>query len=336
MQATRKDLLHNELMKEILRIRIDTLWNMLALQRQGRLPPVDAEKATGDLDDKGGLFLPGGLVLHDYEGRPITPEPVRDRNPAAFRAAVRQAMSHDGAHLIYPGGIARAKLGNSAFSRMASSILHNRREALRRDSRIGDRVPERIGSQEICKSHCPTWVPPPYGSRTSLGSDLAVCLTEPRMYFLQCLEYFDLRADEAAALWEGLKAARQPLGTAELTLAPPLVVTCHNTRYRDSNLVGLTRLCGYGMFGEFATLTMEPVNADLLHEMESPRDHLAPDEITAEFDGQQIAIVLRLYPRTTPGARLLKGVVTMPVSPVRDLDLDLERITAEARARYGV
>ena len=48
------------------------------------------------------------------------------------------------------------------------------------------------------------------------------------------------------------------------------------------------------------------------------------------------AAVLRQYPRTNPGARLLKGVIATLVSPERDLGLDLQRITAEARERYLV
>ena len=36
--ATKRELLGNALMREIVRIRIDTLWNMLALRKAGRLP----------------------------------------------------------------------------------------------------------------------------------------------------------------------------------------------------------------------------------------------------------------------------------------------------------
>ena len=96
----KKELLGNELMKEIVAIRIDTMWNMLALRKGGGLPPIDAEKATGDLDDKGALFLPGGLVLQDWEGMPIEVEPFRDRKARTFRRTVREAMRGDGAHLI--------------------------------------------------------------------------------------------------------------------------------------------------------------------------------------------------------------------------------------------
>ncbi len=337
MAVTKKELLGSELMREILRIRIDTLWSMLGLLRDGRHPPVDAEKSTGDLDDKGGLFVPGGLVLHDWEGNPVRPVALADGKAATFRSAVRVALRHDGAHLLSAAGVARAKLGNSAFARMSSSILHNRREALRRRRRLGEHPPARIGSRAISKSHCPPWVPAPFGSRTSLSSDLAVCLCEPRMYFLQCLEYYELRAAEAEALWQGIKESRQPvLGDDGVVLAPPLVVTCHNTRYREANLIGLTRLCGFGRFGEFATISAEPLGTDLLHELEVGRERIAADEIVATYDGIEVALVLRVYPRTNPGARLLKGVTTSLISAERDLGLDVEAITEEARERYDV
>lgn len=335
--ATRKELLGNELMREIVTIRIDAMWNMLALRKSGRLPPVDAEKATGDLDDKGGLFLPGGLVIQDWEGNPVAPQRFKDRTSPSLHQAVRHAMRFDGAHLIYAEGIAPAvKLGNTAFARMAASILENRREALRRRG-IGDRRPDRIHSADICKSYCPPSIQPPYGSRTSLSSDISACLTEPRMYFRQCQDYYSLRGNEGDRLWEGIKAARQPLiGDDGAVLAPPFIVTCHSTRYREANLTGLTRISGFGKFGEFATLTLEQVSAEVLHEVESGRVQFTADELVADWEGTQVVVIMRVYPQTNPGARLLKGVSTMLVSPERDLGLDVGRIGVEARKRYGL
>lgn len=335
--ATKKELLGSELMREIAAIRIDTMWNMLALKQAGRMPPIDAEKATGDLDDKGGMFMPAGLVLQDWEGKPIAPERYKDRTAATFHRSIRHAMRFDGVHLVDHDGIATCvKLGNTAFSRMAGSILENRREVLRRRG-IGERPPARIGSAEMCKSYCPTYIGAPYGSRTSLSSDISVCLTEPRLFFRLCQDYYNLRGDDAALLWDGIKRARLPvLGADDVVLAPPYLITCHNTRYREPSLTGLTRISGFGKFGEFATFTLEQVSADLLHEIESGRVQISEDELVATHDGVQVVAILRLYPRTSPGARLLKGVSTMLVSPERDLGLDLAKITAEAKKRYGI
>src|SRR4030095_7816266 len=118
----KKELLGSELIREIAAIRIDALWNMLALRQSGRMPAIDAEKATGDLDDKGGLFLPAGIVLQDWEGKQVEPEKLKDRSAAHFRRSIRNAMRFDGAVLINADGIATSvKLGNSEFARLASS-----------------------------------------------------------------------------------------------------------------------------------------------------------------------------------------------------------------------
>ncbi len=330
---TKKDLLGNELIKEIISIRIDTLWNMIALKLSGRFPPVDAEKATGDFDDKGALFVPGGFVFQDWEENPIRKRPL---SPSAdgFRRAVRNAMQFDGAHLLYQDGIStRMKLGNTAFAKIASSILETKREALRRQAGLGDRRPAKIGSVDISKSYCPTYIPAPYGARTSLSSDISVCLTEPRMYFRQCEIYFNIRGTEADRFWTGIKNSMQPITVKkEVVLAQPHIVTCHSTRYREEVFTGITRISGFGRFGEFATFTLEQVTNELLHELD--RTQLGQDEIIADYYDNHAVAVLRIYPRTNPGARLRKGVTAMLVSPEKDLGLDLQEITIAAKKRY--
>jgi hypothetical protein len=336
--ATKKELLGSELMRELVRIRIDTVWNMIALRQTGRFPPIDAEKATGHFDDKGALFLPGGIVFQDWEGNSIRKRPYKDLAPESFRRAVRSAMRHDGAHLLYHDAIAaRVKLGNTAFARIASSILENKRDALRRRPGLAERRPDKIRSHDITRSYCPTCVPFPYGTRTSLSSEVSVCLTEPRMYFRQCESYFSLRGTEADRVWKGIRTARQPvMGKNDVVLAPPFVVTCHNTRYREEIYTGITRISGFGKFGEFATLTFEEATTELLHEGDSGRAQFSPDEIIADYDGNKVVGVLRVYPRTNPGARLLKGVTTLFFSPEKELGLDLATITADSRRRYKV
>lgn len=336
--ATKKELLGNELMKEIVKIRIDTLWNMLAMQARGRMPPIDAEKATGDFDDKGALFVPGGFVLQDWEGNPIVPVSFEDRGADAFRAMLRHAMRHDGAHLIFHEGLAPSvKLGNTSFAKIAASILENKNEARRRRTGTGERRPARLSSADISRSYCPTHMTAPYGSRTSLSSDLSACFTEPRMYLLHTEAYFSMRREDADRLWLGIKASRQPvLGKGDVVLAPPMLVTCHSTRYREDVFVGLTRISGYGKFGEFATFTLERSTTELLHELEVNRTQWSAEDYVAEQGDVQVVAVLRTYPPTNPGARLLKGVTSSLVSVEKDLGLDLAAITAQARKRYGV
>ncbi len=332
---SKKDLLGNELIREIVSIRIDTLWNMIALKLSGRFPPVDAEKATGDFDDKGALFVPGGFVFQDWEENPIRKRPL-STSPEGFRRSLRNAMQFDGAHLLYQDGIStRVKLGNTAFAKIASTILETKREALRRQTGLGDRRPAKIRSADISKSYCPTYIPAPYGARTSLSSDISVCLTEPRMYFSQCEIYFNLRGTEADRFWTGIKNSMQPITVKkDVVLAQPRMVTCHSTRYREEVFTGITRISGFGKFGEFATFTLEQVTSELLHELD--RTQLSQDEIIADYYDNKVVAVLRIYPRTNPGARLKKGVTAMLVSPEKDLEIDLQEINIAAKKRYNL
>lgn len=332
---SKKEVLGNELLKEIISIRIDTLWNMIALKLSGRFPPVDAEKATGDFDDKGALFVPGGFAFQDWEENPIRKRPYSP-SPDGFHRMIRNAMQFDGAHLLYQDGIStRVKLGNTAFAKIASSILETKKEALRRQTGLGDRRPAKIGSAEISKSYCPTYIPAPYGSRTSLSSDISVCLTEARMYFRQAEIYFNIRGTEADRFWAGVKNSMRPITLKkDVILAQPHMVTCHSTRYREEVFTGITRISGFGRFGEFATFTLEQVTTELLHELD--RSQVGSDDIIADYYDNQVVAVLRIYPRTNPGARLRKGVAVMLVSPEKDLDLDLQEITISAKKRYNL
>jgi hypothetical protein len=101
-----KILLDNELMREILAARVDTLWRMIGLMDKGLLPAPEAEGATGDLDNKGGLFVPGGLVFYDSDRRRIQVPGSGALGPRAFRDGIQAAMRHDNASLLFRDGIA--------------------------------------------------------------------------------------------------------------------------------------------------------------------------------------------------------------------------------------
>jgi hypothetical protein len=63
----KKSIIENELMKEIISIRIDTLWKMITQKTENRLPEIDEEGATGKFDNKGAIFIPGGLIYQDVD-----------------------------------------------------------------------------------------------------------------------------------------------------------------------------------------------------------------------------------------------------------------------------
>jgi len=59
------------MMKEIVSIRVDALWKMLSQKKDGLFPEPYEEGATGKLDNKGAIFIPGGLIYKDVDEMPI-------------------------------------------------------------------------------------------------------------------------------------------------------------------------------------------------------------------------------------------------------------------------
>jgi len=326
--ATKKELVGSELMREVIYARIDTLWKMLALQKDGYFPKVDEEGATGEFDNKGAVFVPGGLVLEDSDRNSIVKQPY-----GRFKDAVRAAMRFDNATLLFQDGIASGvNLNNGFFADIASRILANKIAALKR-KKLGEEAPARITSEEITRSYCPSSISTPYGSRTRLSSCISVCLTEPRMYFEQCRANFGLREDDEKKAWDEIRLSGKPVVRGENALALPHIVVCHDARYRESSLVGMTRILGIGKFGEFATFTLEEATTALLHEVDVTKTQPSSDEIVATYDGKNYVGVLRTYPATTLGKRSPRSQ-TLLVSPEKDLGLKVKKIEEEARERY--
>jgi hypothetical protein len=325
------------LMKEIISIRMDTLWRMLGLRKEGRLPKVDEEGATGEFDNKGAMFIPGGFIFEDSDRKPIEKNSVPNMDAAEFRKRVRAAMHYDNATLIYEDGIVPAvNLDNGFFAKIAGSILSFKQEATKRKPLLSNDPPDRIQSRHITKSYCPTFISPPYGARTKLSSCIAACLIRPSMYYVQCRMGLGLRGREEKEFWDGIKASRKPvMDKDDKMLAGPYVVVCHNTRYRREVLTGITKILGFGKFGEFAVFTLEEATNDLLHELDYGKSEFNTGDVFAEYEGLQVVGVLRVYPKTTPGKRLQR-TTPMLVSPSKDLELDLETITEDAKIRYNV
>jgi len=333
--VAKKDLIGNELMKEIISIRFDTMWKMLALRKGGYFPKPDEEGAAGEFDNKGAIFVPGGFIFADSDRRAVKVEKLGELDGPAFRKKIREAMRFDNAILFYPEGMAvSVNLDNGFFSEMAGHILAIKQAALKRKPIMANEPPPQVDSRDITRSYCPFYMEPPYGSRTKLSSCLAACLIESRMYFIQCRNAFGLRSGEDRQLWENIRTSRRPIiGRDKKVLAPPYVVVCHTTRYRENALGGMTRILGFGKFGEFASFALEEVTSELLNEIGGGKTQIRPTDVFAEVDDLKVVGVLRTYSPTTPGKRR-KKFTTRLVSPSRDLELNLEDLAQEAMERY--
>jgi hypothetical protein len=114
--VSKKSIVDNELMREVIAIRIDTLWKMIGQKTQNRLPEIEEEGATGKFDNKGAIFIPGGLIYQDADEQKVRYESRGGMSGPEFREKVRSAMRFDNAILLYPDGLAAGiNLDNGFF-----------------------------------------------------------------------------------------------------------------------------------------------------------------------------------------------------------------------------
>lgn len=318
--VTKKSIIDNELLKEIIIIRFDTLWRMLGQDASGFMPAKDDEGATGKFDNKGAIFIPGGLVYQDVDEQFIRYKQYGSISGKEFREKIRDAMKYDNATLLYHDGIAAGiNLDGGFFSRAARRIYTYKRAAYRRVMKVGNSTPIEIGSDDIIKSHCPIYMKPPYGARTRISSCLSVGLMNPPMFYAYYKTELNFSQKQAERFGVDLDRAReQTLSEDGKVLYPPYIVVCHDTRYKDNNYTGLTRVLGIGKFGEFATITFETVSLPLVKELKRKKMKYKPEDVFAEYDGTAILCLLRIYNSTNPGKRSLKYGLHI-ISPKEDL-----------------
>jgi hypothetical protein len=318
-----------------MRIRVDSLGKLLELHERGQFPKVYEEGATGEFDNKGALFVPGGLVFEDSDRQPVRREKYASHAGSSFRKLVRNCMQNDNATLLFADGFqAGVNLDNGFFAEMSSQILATRMAVRQRPRALERRPPKRIISNAVCRSQCPESVPPPYGARTKVSSCVAVCLVEPRLYHIQCRNAYALAGLANRRAWERIRSSSRPIvGNNGKVLVPPYVVVCHQTRYMANTLGGITRILGIGAFGEFATITLDIATAELENELREKHVTWSDSEVFAVCDGKPVLGVIRTYPPTAPGARS-RGSHVMLISPRKDLGLNTDRILRDARQRY--
>jgi hypothetical protein len=90
---------------------------MLSCLQQGQLPGINEEGATGKLDNKGAIFIPGGLVYQDVDEKQVSYDPLGSLNETIFREKIRASMQYDNATLLFPDGLATASTWTAVFLR---------------------------------------------------------------------------------------------------------------------------------------------------------------------------------------------------------------------------
>jgi hypothetical protein len=337
IMLTKKEILGSVLIKELIAIRTDTLWRMLACLQQGQLPGINEEGATGKFDNKGAIFIPGGLIYQDVDEKTVSYESLGPLSVSVFREKIRASMQFDNATLLFPDGLVNSlNLDSGFFTRAARRIYTFKTAAFKRKWRIGRKLPMDIDSNDVIRSHCPTYLEPPYGSRTRISTCVSIGLTDPHMYFAYCKTEFRLTRRRLKKFAARLDAAQESAESTDGTvLYPPYVVVCHDTRYKENSLTGLIRILGIGKFGEFSTFTFETPNNQLIGEMKRKKMQYTAEHVFAEYNGVKALGVLRTYAPTNPGKRSLKYRLDL-VSAEKDVGIDLDRISAQARRRYRI
>jgi hypothetical protein len=333
----KKEIIGSVLLKELIAIRTDTLWRMLSWLRKDELPGINEEGATGKFDNKGAIFIPGGLIYEDVDEKEINYKPKKIMSEALFRDKIRASMQFDNATLLFPDGlIDSVNLDSGFFTRAARRIYALKMAAFKRKKRIGRSLPVEIDSNDIIHSHCPTYMDPPYGSRTRISTCVSIGLTDPHMYFAYCKTEFGLSKQRLKKFAARLDAAQEHAESPDgVVLYPPYVVVCHDTRYKENNLTGLIRILGIGKFGEFSTFTFERLNPQLIGELKRKKIDYGKEHIFAEHEDVQVLGVLRTYESANPGKRSLKYRLDL-ISPEKDVGIDRERIAKRACARYHI
>lgn len=335
--ATKKTIIDNELIREIVAIRLDTLWKMIGQHEVGFLPASCDEGATGKFDNKGAIFIPGGLIYQDVDERFIRYNSYGQIDGESFRKRIRESMRYDNASLLYPDGLATGiNLDGGFFSKAARRIYTYKRAAHRRTLKIGNASSIEISADDIIKSHCPTYMKPPYGARTRISSCIAVGLINPPMFFAYNRTELNFSQKQAQIFIRDLDRAREHAMSSDgKILYPPHIVVCHDTRYKDNNFTGLTRILGIGKFGEFATISFEAVTPLLIKEIKRKKIKFKPEDVCAQYGDLQILGVLRIYAETNPGRRRLKYSLCI-LDLKEDLGLNVRKLTAEAKKRYNI
>lgn len=318
--------LSSVLAKEIFKIRVDTLWKMLYLESKGVLPLPNQEGATGRFDNKGAIFIPGGFIIEDSDKRLLKDTGKRLMSVEDFKKQIYKCLKHDNATLIYPNSIEQGvNLPNGFFIEKSSKILGI--EEVCSTTKI--EKPVKYFSDNITMSLTPDYMMSPFGTRTKLGSCISVCISNPRLYYLECLDSFGVRTLAQEKVWDRFtRSMRVVKSDSKEVLFNPHIVVLHDTRYFEENMVGITRFLALRNGFDYAVLSFEKVTKDLQSLLSENKDTVTDSKIVARYNGYKIAPVLRFYVKE-------KLKLVYCIDPKKDLSIDISHVEVEAKEVYS-
>ncbi len=338
IMVPKKHLIDNTLIETVLEARIDALWKSLKEKAEGKLKSKDMEGVTGNLDNKGGLFVPGGFVYEDSDGEiPSLDHHFNTRSTTEFRDFIISSMKMDNATLIYHEGISKGiNLDNGFYIKGAKAILNYKKGSNKRKKMLNKSTYTRKTSKDITRTYSPPYMLE-YGSRTILSSCLGYFLQNPWGAYERFVDEYKLGENEQKALFESMSISQYPVKTGHgKVLAPPSIVVCHDSRIKERNMVGMTKIIPPGKPGTFSTITIEPAYKDLLAEFGRKKSSFSSNDIVATYNNDNYVIVMRSYTAPRNFGKRPPHKKTRLIQPGKELGMDLAAITQEARDRYGV
>ena len=245
-------------------------------------------------------------------------------------------MSYDNAILLYHDGIAGGiNLDGGFFFQSGPPNFQLQKGRVPTNQENRQRIIHRDRFNDILRSHCPTYMKPPYGARTRISTCVSVGLIDPPMFFAYNKTELNFSQKQSQRFVQDLDRTREAtLSSDGKVLYPPYVIVCHDTRYKENNLTGLTRILGIGKFGEFATFSFERINKRLASELKRKGQSYREEDIFAEQNDVPILGIIRIYNMTNPGRRALNYQVHV-LSPKEDLDIDVDQAKIAAQAHYN-
>ncbi|MBD3164790.1 hypothetical protein GF323_06335 [Candidatus Woesearchaeota archaeon] len=345
--VSKRHIVDNTLMRLLIGIKYDTFWKMVS-SRTSEIPSVGDEGATGKLDNKGAIFLPY-MVSWDSGGREINLIGWDTLSENEFCYKVTKSLERDGATMLSPKGIApNYELGTESIVNMARHILKNNRAEHKKNNRVIKIRNPVITLDDIVKTCTPNYVNKqnqiknhelngglPNG-RTNVSSGLAVLRCYPASYLVELEDKHPKYHSNLTELdFSPIKSNKGRI------LARPYIIVCHTTRFRKSatNYGSIIRVLGYSSMS-FLTFSLESTATSLSAELTRKRKGFRKDDFFGGYrnlQGKEIYAVgvLRFYESNKWG-NFPKIVRTMLVSPTKDLNLNLIKITKEACERYDV
>ena len=324
-KTLKQNILESQLIRVILSNAVyDTMWRMVGFRELDEMPDKGEEGVSGRKYSKGLLYAPRSMVTWDVDtidnkGIPTKRFNSRPVTIDEFTNNILTALEHDGATLLYSGGISTGRqLDTRTLMTIATHITFGSTS-----NQNGDRV------KGILKTLTPRYITE-FGGRNRVFAALSVCLS-----YLD--QYIEEIATHYPRFWKNYMPSSSDTisGASGKNLAQPHVVSWSGTRYQDQ-YGGLVSIGGYERRG-LTTLNLESVTAKLKEELKT--DEFPDDVLFASYQGtktkRDLVTVYRRYSASRWGVHPKKIEATL-IKP-EELGLtqkNLAQLTDESASRY--